>query len=266
MDTSATSQADVDSGLDQQTQVDTDEFGGQDELGDESGQQDDAGSEQGSQDDGRTLADYLNPQANQRQTDDASFGGRQQANGAPAAPAGPSSAEYGKLVEQVRTAYGDDLADIMQGMVKRIDAMQQSVQQTQQQAATVNKQVQSQQIEKFNGIMDALPGFADRYGTSWAKATTQQREARAKDLRMADAIARGAAANGTRMSPEEAINAAANMSMKKPQAVRQVEQQVRTAAKRNAPVPGGKPASAGPGDIKARAIANIGQFRRQLKE
>ncbi len=240
----------------------------QDDAGDQTTQTDDSGD--AGQDagqagpDGESLSDYLGGQvdrsAGSRQTTDASMGARpnSQPQQVSQRQAGP---DYNKLVDDFGTAFGEEAKPVVKALTSEIERLSQQVKQLSGQQQNVNAVARQTVEQQINAAFDKS-GHAHLYGQSWQQASKEQRQNRAQDAQMAQMIFIQAKRNGKPISDERAIQMAQNLrvaNQDKPQAVKQVETQVRKAANRNSPVPNGKAAPAAPSG-RAAAIAGIQAF------
>lgn len=207
--------------------------------------------------DGETLTDYLN---GGRQTNDASMGARPNTQPQQVSQQQPGT-DYNKLVEDFGMAFGEEAKPVVKALTSQIEKLEQQLKQLNSQQQSVNAVARQTAEQQIQAAFDKS-GHPHLYGQSWQTATRQQRQARAEDVQMAQAILHRHQMTRQPISEEKAIKMAQNLraaNQDKPQAVKQVESQVRRATNRNSPVPNGKPAPAAPSG-RAAAEARIRAF------
>lgn len=240
----------------------------QDDAGGQEGQDaGDAGDAGDVADDGRTLYDYLNPQATgdqaPRQTSDATMGTR------PNQPAAAAQVpeDLAALASAFTEEFGERAGGVVSELTKRIAAMEQKLTQQGQTTQALSQQAQQLQIAQRQKAEvetnKTFDGFNHpRYGTSWSKATPEQRTNRAKDMRLAYTIQMGEAQNGNRVSDADALKMAMNIRTNgKSETLQSLEGRVKQAANRSGIAPASRTAPPSKsGNIESEAAARIDRF------
>jgi len=240
----------------------------QDDAGGQEGQDaGDAGDAGEVADDGRTLYDYLNPQATgdqaPRQTSDATMGTRPNQQ----APSVEMSQELESLAKDFAEEFGERGGKVVELLGKQITSLRQQLAKQGQTTQALSQQAQQLQIAQRQKAEvetnKTFDGFNHpRYGTSWSKATPEQRTNRAKDMRLAYTIQMGEAQNGIRVSDADALKMAMNIRTNgKSETLQSLEGRVKQAANRSGIAPASRTAPPGKsGNIESEAIARIDGF------